>query len=140
VGQTSEALPELLETLTQACRTAIQDNINQRNADFFEKEANRLDSWADDMKVGLEREIKDLDRQIKEARRAASLAQSLQEKLEGQKQIKALEAARSTKRRSLFDAQDEIDKMRGDLIEELEGQLQQVQSLEGVFTIRWRVI
>ena len=140
VGEVPQPPPELLETFTQARRVAIQENINRRNADFFEKEANRLDSWADDMKVGLEREIKDIDRQIKEARRAASLAQSLQEKLEGQKQIKALEATRSAKRRSLFDAQDEIDKMRGDLIEELEGQLQQKQNLESIFTIRWNVI
>lgn len=140
VGEVAQPAPEVLEALTQARRAAIEGDIGRRNADFFEREAVRLDAWADDMKVGLEREIKDLDRQIKEARRAASLAPSLQEKLEGQKQIKALEAARSAKRRSLFEAQDEIDRMRGDLIGELEGQLQQTQSLETVFTIRWKVV
>ena len=31
-------------------------------------EAMKLDGWADDLKVGLERELKELDRQIKEAR------------------------------------------------------------------------
>ncbi|MBF6593586.1 MAG: DEAD/DEAH box helicase [Thermaceae bacterium] len=139
-GDAAGPVPQTIETITQARREVVQTDINQRNADFFEREANRLDSWADDMKVGLEREIKEIDRQIKEARRAASLANSLQEKLEGQKQIKALEATRNTKRRSLFDAQDEIDQMRGNLIEELEGQLQQQQSLEGIFTIRWKVI
>ena len=35
-------------------------------------EAEKLDGWADDLKVGLEREIKEIDRQIKEARRAAT--------------------------------------------------------------------
>ncbi|MBS3968392.1 MAG: DEAD/DEAH box helicase family protein [Truepera sp.] len=139
-AEVPQAPPEMLETLTQARCEAIQATINQRNADFFEQEATRLDTWADDMKVGLDREIKELDRQIKEARRAASLAQSLQEKLEGQKQIKALEAARNARRRSLFDAQDEIDRKRGDLIEEIEAQLQQKQSLEPVFTIRWGVV
>ncbi|CAH1070372.1 hypothetical protein NTG1052_140098 [Candidatus Nitrotoga sp. 1052] len=35
---------------------------------LFAQETERLDSWVDDLKVGLEREIKELDRQIKEAR------------------------------------------------------------------------
>jgi adenine-specific DNA-methyltransferase len=65
---------------------------------------------AEDLKVGLEREIKEIDRQIKEVRRATTGAVALEEKLAGQKQIKSLEAMRGTKRRSLFDAQDEIDR------------------------------
>jgi hypothetical protein len=47
--------------------------------------------------VALEREIKDMDRQIKEAKRAATLALSLEDKLAGQKQIKALELLRNGK-------------------------------------------
>jgi ERCC4-related helicase len=70
----------------------IQRSISERNARFFEAEADKLDGWADDLKVGLEREIKDIDRQIKEARRAATTALTLEEKLGGQKQIKSLEA------------------------------------------------
>lgn len=58
VGEAAQARPDMLETLTQGRIAEIKDRINERNADFFEKEANRLDSWADDMKVGLEREIK----------------------------------------------------------------------------------
>ncbi len=74
---------------------AIQQTIAERNARFFEAEAEKLDGWADDLKSGLEREIKDLDRQIKEARRAATLALTLEEKLAGQKQVKALEMQRN---------------------------------------------
>jgi superfamily II DNA or RNA helicase len=132
--------PDALEQNTQAQRSAIQRDINGRNARFFEQEAERLDAWAEDLKVGLERDLKDIDRQIKEARRAASSSLTLEEKLEGQKHIKALEATRSQKRRSLFEAQDEIDRQRGLLIEELEGKLQQSSCLETVFTIRWSVI
>jgi uncharacterized protein YeeX (DUF496 family) len=39
----------------------------------------------------LEREIKDLDKEIREARKVAALASSLAEKLEAQKMIKTLE-------------------------------------------------
>ena len=98
-----------LKGLLSRRQDAIQQAISQRNAAFFEVEAEKLDGWADDLKVGLEREIKDLDRQIREARRAATAAHTLEEKLAGQKQVKALESQRNAKRRALFDAQDEID-------------------------------
>jgi ERCC4-related helicase len=117
----------------------IQRSISERNARFFEAEADKLDDWADDLKVGLEREIKEIDRQIKEARRAATTALTLEEKLAGQKQIKSLEAYRNQKRRSLFDAQDEIDKQRAELIAQIEGKLAQSVDVVPLFTIRWHL-
>ena len=119
---------------------AVREEIGLRNARFFEEEAIKLDGWADDLKVGLEREIKEIDRQIKEARRAATAAVTLEEKLEGQKAIKALEATRSTKRRSLFDAQDDIDARRAGLIAEIEGRMEQRVESEALFTLRWSVV
>lgn len=128
-----------LQTITQRRQTEIQREISERNARFFGIETEKLDSWAEDLKVGLEREIKEIDRQIKEARRAATAALTLEEKLAGQKQIKALESQRNAKRRSLFDAQDEIDRRRGQLIAEIEGKLQQQISRTHLFSVRWSV-
>lgn len=118
---------------------AIRRHISQCNAEFFEIEADKLDAWADDLKMGLEREIKEFDRQIKEVRRAAVAALTLEEKLAGQKQIKAIEVERGKRRRALFDAQDEIDRRREQLIAEIEGKLQQKVSSEQLFTVRWQV-
>jgi|GEM_PF-615933 len=87
------------------------------------------------LKVGLEREIKEMDRLIKEARRAAVTALSLEEKLASQKQIKAIESQRNDKRRSLFEAQDAIDKQREDLIGMIEGKLQQAASNTSLFLL-----
>jgi len=128
---------EPLATLTALRQGAILKTISQRNATFFEAEANKLDGWADDLKAGLEREIKELDRQIKEARRAATAALTLEEKLEAQKRIKAIEAQRNTRRRALFDAQDDIDRRREELIAEIEGKLEQKTTLLELFSIRW---
>jgi hypothetical protein len=88
----------------------------------------------------LEREIKDLDRQLKEARRATTTALTLEEKLAGQKQIKALDSQRNDKRRSLFEAQDKVDQDREELIARIEGKLTQKSSLQQAFTIRWSLI
>lgn len=132
--ETAEA--QLSDRLTIS-QDKIRRDVSERNARFFEMEANKLDGWADDLKVGLERELKELDRQIKEARRAATVALTLEEKLAGQKAVKALEAERSTKRRSLFDAQDKIDARRAELIAQIEGKLEQTIQLRSLYTIRW---
>jgi adenine-specific DNA-methyltransferase len=116
-----------------------QDAIRQRNAEFFEIEADKHDAWAEDLKVGLEREIKEFDRQIKEARKTAVVALTFEEKLACQKQIKAIEAERGKRRRTLFEAQDEIDRRREQLISEIEGKLQQKISSQQLFAIRWHV-
>ena len=132
--------PDLLAEATREREAAIQRDISERNGRFFNAEAEKLDGWADDLKVGLEREIKELDRQIREARRSATTAVSLEDKLAGQKQIKALEAQRNQKRRSLFDAQDQIDGQRDALIASVEGKLAQSMRTEMLFKVRWSVV
>lgn len=140
VGSVTEASPEVLQVLEAATQTrqeAVQRSISERNGRYFEAEAEKLEGWADDLKLGLEREIKDFDRQIKETRRAATSALTLEEKLAGQKQIKSLEALRSQKRRSLFDAQDDVEARRDAFIQSLEAKLTQNTRGEQLFCVRW---
>ncbi len=132
-------LPDKVKEITKTQQTIIQRSISERNAVFFETEAEKLDDWAEDLKLGLEREIKEMDKQIREARRSAAAALTLDEKLIGQKKMKALESQRNLKRRALFDAQDKIDSDRARLIEQIEGKLQQQVKLEELFKIRWEL-
>ena len=138
-GPCLDIVPDGLGTATHIRQQTILRTITERNAQFFEAEANKLEGWADDLKLGLEREIKEMDRQIKEARRAATTALTLEEKLACQKQIKALESQRGQRRRSLFDAQDQVDKQREDLIAVIEGKLSQKSELKKLFAIRWKL-
>jgi adenine-specific DNA-methyltransferase len=132
-------VPGALAVLAEERHAAHQRDVSLRNARAFEAEAAKLDAWADDLKVGLEREIKEIDRQIKEARRAATAALTLEEKVAGQKRVKELEAQRNAKRRSLFDAQDQIEAQRETLISEIEGKLVQSATLATQFVLRWEV-
>lgn len=131
------SLREALDSMALRQQEIIKRDIAERNGKFYEQEVEKLENWADDLKVGLEREIKEIDKQIKEARRSSVVALTLEEKLEGQKKIKALEATRSQKRRSLFEAQDEVDRKRENFIEEIQGKLEQSSSTTGLFQIRW---
>lgn len=99
----------------------------------------KLDAWADDLKLGLEQEIKEIDREIKEVRRTASGSPTLDEKLHWQKRQRELETKRSKLRRELFVNQDKIEAERNELIEELEKQLEQKVEEETVFMIEWEL-
>ncbi len=129
---------QLEEALSRAKNDIIK-TVNSRNLVFFEEEVNKLDHWADDLKVGLEQGIKEIDQQIKEVRRQAKIAPTLEEKLSWQKQQHELERSRNKQRKELFDRQDEVDERREALIEQLESKLNQKVGSEDLFTINWSV-
>jgi len=57
----------------------------------------------------------------------------------GQKKIKGLEAQRNDKRRTLFDAQDQVDRQRQELISTIEGKLAQRVESTQLFSVRWKI-
>ena len=127
---------QLEQALTVAQNDVIK-MVNNRNLSFFEQEVSKLDQWADDLKYGLEQSIKDIDQQIKDVRRNAKIAATLEEKLVFQKQQQELERTRNRQRKELFDRQDEIDQRRETLIEQLERKLNQSTMVEDLFIIHW---
>ncbi|MGL6077098.1 MAG: SNF2-related protein [Fimbriiglobus sp.] len=130
----------LLTSEIERLQANERQRISVRNGQLFQEEASKLDGWAEDLKVGLEREIKDLDRQLKEARRAATSALSLEEKLAGQKHVKKLEAERTDRRRKLFVSQDEIEQRRDKLIESVQTKMDQKVTLTPVLNTKWRLV
>jgi ERCC4-related helicase len=123
-----------------ARKVQLLNEINHRNLGYFEQEVEKLDAWADDLKLGLEQEIKVVDSEIKEVRRTAAVSATLEEKLGHQKRQRELEGNRSKLRRELFLRQDEIEGERNDLIAKLEGQLQQQVDEQILFTISWELV
>ena len=135
-GGASDALDQDAATRKQA----LLREARQRQLRFFELEVQKLDGWADDLKFGLEQRIKDVDREIKDVRRSATVSPTLDEKLSWQKRQRDLEAERNRLRRELFDRQDEVERRRGAVIEELEGQLAQRVDEQTLFTVEWELV
>jgi adenine-specific DNA-methyltransferase len=135
-----DALRARLTDVAKVEETVVRRGVSERSATAFEAEAEKLDGWADDLKLGLEREIKELDRQIKEVRKTARVVVSLEDKLASHKRMKALESERNNRRRALFESQDEIDRKRGELIVQLESQLTQSVTSECMFAVPWRIV
>lgn len=131
--------PPTFAALRQEQISRRLQEVDTRNGQYFDEEVNKLDRWADDLKFGLEREIRDIDKDMREARSDTSQAVTLTDKLAAQKALKNLEAKRNKLRRDLYDQQDAIDAQRNDLITEIEKQLKQQHSLLPLFTLRWRL-
>ncbi|MFI3263424.1 MAG: SNF2-related protein [Rikenellaceae bacterium] len=140
VGREIIISPEMLNDLHLATimfKDKVIAQAEQYNAQYFSAEMDKLQEWADDMNVGLERELKELEFAIKVAKGDSKKSTNLQEKVTLQRKVKDLEAKRNTKRRGYFEAQDNIEQQKDALLTEIEKRLKQEISEEILFTIRW---
>jgi adenine-specific DNA-methyltransferase len=134
-----DATKDRIESALQSQSQQVIADSQRRNETFFDAESDKLDRWADDLKENLERELKNIEVEIREAKKAKRLAADLQSKIAAQKRVNELEQQRNQKKRTLFDAQDEIEQRKDSLIADVEARLQQRTSRQEVFTVRWGV-
>lgn len=130
---------DVLKKITTNCRAARQKQIDARNSKFFDEEAAKLDLWSEDLKAGLEFEIKDVDKDIRELKKEAAKITDVKEKLEKQKELRKLEQKRKTMRQRLYEEQDKIDAQRDEMIARVEQQLASKVNMQELFTIRWEL-
>lgn len=121
-------------------QTGILLENTERNRSYFDAEMDKLDQWADDMKISLEKEIKDLDAEIKLRKSEAKKMMNLEAKVKAQRQIKELEKKRSEKRQTLYQSQDEIDGKKEELLTDIELRLKRKIVKNELFTLKWRII
>jgi adenine-specific DNA-methyltransferase len=133
------AIRDQLEAALQVQAGRVIAESQRRNEVFFDAESDKLDRWADDLKENLERELKNLEAEIREAKKGKAFAGDLQSKIAAVKRINELEQQRNQKKRTLYEAQDQIEQRKDSLIDEVEARLQQQTSRETVFTIRWNL-
>lgn len=100
----------------------------------------KLDNWAADLKQNLEFELKDIDIELRELKKEATLASSLEQKLELHRKVKDLEKQRNDKRKNLFEAQDSVDERKDELLKATEARLKQGVEAKRIFEIEWRVV
>lgn len=134
-----EGISEELDHMTGQEKSEIIKTNKERNARFFTEEYDKLDRWADDMKLSLEKEIKDLDAEIKLRKAEAGKLFELEQKVAAQRAVKELEKRRNEKRKKLFEAQDEIEEKKDKLLNEIEARMEQKLNYNVLFTIRWNI-
>ena len=139
-GEISGDVMRILEVLAGTQQEDILQRNAGRNAGFFDSEMEKLDKWAEDVKNSLEIELKELDKEIKTRKTEAKKILKLEEKVAAQREIKEMEKKRNALRQNLYQAQDEVDSKKENLISEIEAMLKQNIGTTELFLIKWTIV
>ena len=126
----------LAEQLSAEQQIKIQET-EQKLEQYYEQENTKLERWADDRRQALQLTIDELDREIKELKRASRQLASLQEKLAAKREIKQHERKRDRAMASYHEAKKAIEQEEDKLLDDIEAKLELDSSIEALFSIRW---
>jgi hypothetical protein len=133
------ATERLAQEFERHAQATISRSLEENNKHFQEARA-KLEKWADDMVLAVEKELKDTKQQIKLLNRQARVAAIVEEQHKLQEKIQSLEKKTRRQRQRIFDVEDAIAQKRDTLIAALERRMAQRTSNETLFTIRWQVV
>jgi len=129
----------LLQDRLEALRAECLVQAEARNEAYFEEETGKLEQWAEDKRIGLDIRIKQLDQEIKEARKAVRQLETLQEKMNAKKALKKLERERDNLMLDYHEEKKKIEAQEDQLLEEIEQNLEISVQHERLFSLRWRL-
>lgn len=128
----------LTETVTRQLDARLSRLLDENNQ-YFQRERSKLEAWADDQLLSAEQKLEDTRARIKEAKRQARLAESVELQKHAEEDLQRLSRLQRRQRQEIFDVEDEIEARRDALIDALERQMHQSSSSHHLFRIRWRL-
>ncbi|MDR2031946.1 MAG: hypothetical protein LBP86_06785 [Azoarcus sp.] len=131
--------PEVLERQLREQGARKQQEAEKQNERYFNEESEKLEAWAEDRRVALDIRIKQLDREIREARKAIRQLATLAEKLEAKRALKRCEQERDTAMLDYHEEKKRIEAEEDRLLGEIEKALILTPHRQRLFAIRWRL-
>lgn len=145
-GQVADEEPNIASTLDKQLATTAKRQLDARlskaldeNNEYFKRERLKLEAWAADMLLAAEQELEDVKVKIKQAKREARLAETMEEQKQAEEDVQRLNRLQRRKRQELFDTEDEIENKRDEMITALEKQMHQQSTTQRLFKIRWKI-
>lgn len=129
-----------LEKVKEGIVETTTEQAKQDALQLFDEQVDKLDTWAEDMKLGVEREITDLTQTIRLMKIEARKTDSIEARLAAQRDIKNKEALLKQKRADLFAEHDRIEEQKDQLTDNLESLLALSTERQNLFTLKWRII
>ncbi len=129
-----------LNALIEINKGVILSNSIDRNSEYFEEKMDKVDTWATDMRISLEKSINDLEAEINLKSSQSRKIPSLKEKLAAKREIAILEKRLFDKRSRFYEAADEIKHKKNRILDEVEESLEQETHMIELFTIKWSLI
>lgn len=128
---------DLLDEQLQRQRDKKFEFAEAEAEQYYEEENEKLEHWSEDRKVALEMRMKQLDREVTDARRHARQLPSLKEKMEAKRALKKLERERDTIMLNYHEEKKKIEAKEDELLEEAAASLEMTTSKECLFTVYW---
>lgn len=115
--------------------------IEEANKKYFLDECEKLDAYSEELKEGLQRDIKEISKKISEMRKTfkANTNLPLNEMLVMKTEITKLEDKRKRMRRDLYDREDEIDAANERLQDEIREKLNGKYAESHIMTIEFEI-
>ena len=108
--------------------------------DYFEQQNAKLERWSDDRRRALELEVKELDVQIRDMKRAARALASLQDKIDARRETKQKENERDRALAEYQEAKKEIEAQEDKLLDDIQARLALTHSVEKLFCVQWTLL
>lgn len=138
-GEADKPPQTLMDTAGRQLEAALSRALEENN-EYFQREREKLDQWAEDQVHSAEQQLEDTKIKIRDTKRKARTAETIEEQKQFQEEIKTLERQQRRQRQAIFDVEDEIEQRRDDLIEALERRMHQKSTTHHVFRIRWKLV
>ena len=139
-----DCLPETPELIAQRdMRLGTQkEQIEEANKQFYLDECDKLDAYSEDLKEGLQRKRKELNKLIKEKEKEcrASTSLPLDQIIAMKDEINRLKDRRKKMQREIYQQEDEIDMQRDKLQEEIRQKLNGTTEITHIMTIAFEVV
>jgi ERCC4-related helicase len=134
---------ELIEQLRREGMAAKQAVIDDENKRYFLDECAKLDAYSEDLKEGLQRQLKDLRKLISEKLklfRASKDTAPLADMVAMQDEINALKAKETKMKREIYDHEDEIEAENARLQDEIRARMNGTSRTEHIMTISFEIV
>ncbi|MGV2067027.1 SNF2-related protein [Agrobacterium sp. 22-226-1] len=131
---------EQLKAAEAERRKALLNEAEQQNAEWLDLESEKLDDYAADLERAFETEIKTVETEIREAKKAmrgSNLAMA--DKVAEKRRISGLEGKRDKLKAEFFDRRATIRAEVEAMLDQIQESLKLEPALTDLFTIRWEV-
>lgn len=135
------AVPSHLDLLETRVRDQRLKQAMQANEHWLSAETEKLDRYADDLEVAAEEEIKRLQREVRERRKAlrANVGLTAHQKIDEQRAIKRLEAQIDDNKLETYQRRKAARAEVESILDQIQADLEVDPAIEPIFAIRWEL-
>ncbi len=138
--QLSSDLVEAFDTDILNQKNKLLKQREARDVQLFTSEMDKLDRWADDQRLALHTELRELEQEIRLRRNLARQMTSLAERIKEQRAITDLEKKLADKRLHLHAEEDNIEVRKNKYLDSIEGKIAKHTEQTTLFVMRWQIV